>query len=218
MNARPHLAPIVDGLAAWVAPGRTSVVVIDMQVDFAAPEGALGQAGVDLSSIPPALRAAERLVRAARRAGALVAFVGLETSPERDSAAALERIRRRGGDPEAERALCRAGSAGAVFYGPQPRPGDLIVHKPRYSGFFGADLHDRLIAAGRDTLIVCGLTTECCVEATARDAFHLDHHVFVAADACAAYDPDLHAAALRAMELNVALLTDTAAIARAWRR
>jgi ureidoacrylate peracid hydrolase len=29
-----------DGLAAWLAPGRTALLVIDMQVDFASPKAA----------------------------------------------------------------------------------------------------------------------------------------------------------------------------------
>ena len=36
-------------------------------------------------------------------------------------------------------------------------------------------------AMGRDTLVVCGLTTECCVAAAVQDAFARDYHVFIAA-------------------------------------
>jgi nicotinamidase-related amidase len=60
------------------------------------------------------------------------------------------------------------------------------------------------------------VTTECCVDSTVRDAFSLDYHVFVAADACAAYEADLHAASLKVMELNSAILTDANAVAEAW--
>jgi len=80
-----------DGLAAWIAPARTALVIIDMQVDFAAPEGRLGQWGVDLSTVPPALEKAQALAEAARKAGAPVVFVGLFTRPETDSGAWRER-------------------------------------------------------------------------------------------------------------------------------
>jgi LacI family transcriptional regulator len=43
-----------------------------------------------------------------------------------------------------------------------------------------------------------------------------DYHVFVAADACAAYEPDLHAGALKMLDLNTAILTDSASVAAAW--
>jgi len=91
-----------------------------------------------------------------------------------------------------------------------------VVKKVRYSGFLGTDLDARLRALGVDTLVVAGLTTECCVDSTVRDAFDLDYHVFVAADACAAYEADLHLASLKIMALNSAILTDTARIAEAW--
>jgi ureidoacrylate peracid hydrolase len=204
------------GLADWITPKRTGVLVIDMQVDFASPDGVLG-AFIDMSVVAPALAAAERLVADARAAGVPVVFVGLSTAAETDSAAWNERMRRRGGDPDVDTALCRAGQAGAEFYGPKPLPGELVVPKTRYSGFVGTDLDMQLTKLGVDTLVVAGLTTECCVDSTVRDAFNLDYHVFVAADACAAYEADIHEASLKVMALNSAILTDTAAIADAWK-
>lgn len=204
-----------DGLATWIAPSRTAVVIIDIQVDFASPEGALG-AYVDMAAVQPAVAAAERLVEAARGAGVQVIFVGLFTSPETDSPSWKERMRRRGGDPDNESALCREGEAGSDFCGPKPLPDELVVKKVRYSGFVGTNLDARLNALGVDTLVVAGLTTECCVDSTVRDAFSLDYHVFIAADACAAYEPEIHAASLKVMELNSAILTDTGQIAAAW--
>ena len=216
MNAISPTTSSAEGLAAWIAPGRTAVLVIDMQVDFAAPQGVLGGYGVDMSVVEPALAAAERLVSEARAAGVPVIFVGLFTTPEHDSPAWNERMRRRGGDPDNDVALCRVGTLGADFYGPQPLEGELVIEKARYSAFLGTDLDARLKALGVDTLVVAGLTTECCVDSTVRDAFSLDYHVFVVADACAAYEADIHAASLKVMELNSAILTETAAVAAAW--
>jgi nicotinamidase-related amidase len=218
MNAAtPGAAPTAtDGLAAWIAPRRTALMIIDMQVDFASPEGALGAAGLDLGAVPAALAAAERLADAARAAGVPVVFVGLMTSAAEDSPAWSERMRRRGGDPDAERGLCRTGTPGAAFVGPTPLPGEPVVGKLRYSGFYRTDLDVVLHGLGADTLVVCGLTTECCVDCTVRDAFHLDYHVFIATDACAAYDGAVHAAALENLELNCAILTTTDAVVAAW--
>lgn len=216
MNAVNATSGTSDDLAGWIAPGRTAVLIVDMQVDFAAPEGVLGGHGVDMSVVEPALAAAERLTDSARAAGVPVVFVGLFTTPETDSPAWNERMRRRGGDPEVDAVLCRAGQVGSDFYGPRPAPGELVVAKTRYSGFVGTDLDVQLRKMGVDTLVVAGLTTECCVDSTVRDAFDLDYHVFVAADACAAYEADIHAASLKVMELNSAILTDTAAVVAAW--
>jgi nicotinamidase-related amidase len=216
VNAVSPTSTAAEGLADWITPSRTAVVVIDMQVDFASPDGALG-GFIDMSVVEPALAAAEKLVADARAAGVPVVFVGLHTTPETDSAAWNERMRRRGGDPDVDATLCRAGQVGSEFYGPKPLPGELVVPKTRYSGFVGTDLDVQLTKMGVDTLVVAGLTTECCVDSTVRDAFSLDYHVFVAADACAAYEADIHEASLKVMELNSAILTDTAAVALAWK-
>jgi ureidoacrylate peracid hydrolase len=164
--------------------------------------------------VGPAVVAAERLTDAARRSGASLVFVGLRTTAESDSPVWAERSRRLGGIPGS--ALCRRGSAGAAFVGPLPAPGEMIVTKTRYSAFHDTDLAARLRAAGIDTVVICGLTTECCVDATARDAYQRDFHVFVASDACAAYEPDLHVAALRGLELNCAILVSSEAVVEAW--
>ncbi|MAB14442.1 isochorismatase family cysteine hydrolase [Parvibaculum sp.] len=206
----------IGDLKAWIAPDRTALCVIDIQVDFAAPDGLLAGFGVDMSAVPAAIAKTEGLIATARKAGVPVIFIGLSTSPETDSPSWGEWMRRRHGDPEAESNVCRAGSPGAAFYGPQPQPGDRVVLKPKYSAFYGTDFADVLCDAGVDTLVVCGLTTECCVDCTVRDAFHRDYHVFIADDACAAYGADVHAAALQSLELNCAILKKTADIEGAW--
>jgi ureidoacrylate peracid hydrolase len=216
MKAEASRTALAAGLASWIAPARTALLILDMQADFALPDGAFGRAGADLSAAPAALAAAERLARAARTAGATVIFVGLIATPTEESPAWNERLRRRGDDPVAANAVCRAGTPGAAFVGPTPAAGELVVAKQRYSAFHRTQLDSELKARKIDTLVVCGLTTECCVEGTVRDAFNLDYHVFVARDACAAYEPDLHAAALRTMEINCAILASTDEITRAW--
>ncbi len=216
MNVPSPLRSRNDTLADWIAPGRTALLIIDMQVDFGSPEGAMGRWGADLSTVPAALTAAEGLADGARAAGVPVIFVGLITSARTDSAAWSERMRRRGGDPQSESGLCRIEEPGADFYGPLPAPGERIIPKTRYSGFHGTDLNSVLKALSVDTLVICGLTTECCVGSTAWDAFHLDYHVFVAEDACAAYEPDLHAGALKSLEINCAILVNSVDVTAAW--
>jgi ureidoacrylate peracid hydrolase len=210
-------AAVPQSLAAWIAPSRTALLVVDMQADFAAPDGAMARAGADLGDVPAALAAAERLARAARAAGAPVLFVGLATTPGSDSPAWAERARRRGRDAQVESEVCRKGSAGAAFFGPTPEPGDLVIHKERYSAFFGTDLDRELRRRGVDTLVVCGLTTECCIDCTVRDAFHLDYQVFVAGDACAAYARALHEGALKVLDQDFAILVTADQAAAAWR-
>jgi ureidoacrylate peracid hydrolase len=202
------------GLRDWVAAHRTAVVAIDMQVDFAFPGGALGKAGLDMGAAVAAVDVATDLVTAARRAGVPIIFVGLATSADTDSPAWRE-WRRRGGE-SGDGGLCRSGTPGVDFVGPQPLPDDPVVLKTRYSGFYQTNLDEVLRELGVDTLVLCGLTTECCVDCTARDAFHRDYFVFVADDACAAYSDDVHRSALANLALNCATVLPSSAIAAAW--
>jgi ureidoacrylate peracid hydrolase len=206
----------IGGLPEWIDPSRVALCVIDMQVDFASPNGVLGGYGVDMSAVPAAIAQTEKLIAAARIANVPVIFVGLETSPETDSPVWAERMRRREGDPDAESNVCRKGTKGVEFYGPQPQAGDPVVMKPKYSAFYATGFEALLKTLGVDTLVMCGLTTECCIDCTVRDAFHRDYHIIIADDACAAYGADIHEAALRMLELNCAIIRPTEKIAAVW--
>jgi nicotinamidase-related amidase len=71
---------------------------------------------------------------------------------------------------------------------------------------------------GLDTLVLAGLTTECCVASSAWDGFELDFHIFIAADACAAYENALHDHALKALALSGATVAPTAQFAAFWKK
>ena len=72
-----------------------------------------------------------------------------------------------------------------------PAPGEHVIKKHRYSGFFGTDLDIILREWGIDTVIISGTTTENCCHATARDAMFRNYRVVFLSDATATYDyPD----------------------------
>ena len=66
-----------------------------------------------------------------------------------------------------------------------PEPGDRVVLKHRYSGFFETDLDEILGKLGANYLVVTGCTTSVCVESTVRDATFRDYSCIVLED-CAA--------------------------------
>lgn len=211
-----HSLPHIDAAALpdMIDPTRTALVLVDIQVDFAAPQGLLGQAGVDLSPAHKAIDLCERLVAAARASGVVVALMRVVTRPETDSRA-LKNFMVRRGQPGGE-AICRVEGGGADYYRIFPQPGDVEIRKRLYDSFHGTDFDEQLRARGVDTLVICGLSTDCCVDQTARAAFHRDYDVFLVSDACAAYEPGLHERALSALEKNCALLTTTDAVVAAW--
>ncbi|PZU57624.1 MAG: isochorismatase [Sphingobium sp.] len=208
----PHVA--AEELPGMITPSRTALVVIDIQTDFAAPFGLLGKYGVDLSPVETAIDRIEPLIACARSAGATVAFMRVVTRPETDSVA-LRTLMERRGTPGGE-AICRIEDGGADYYRLLPEEGDIEIEKLMYNSFHGTDLDAQLRARGIDTLVVTGVSTDCCVDATVRDAFHRDYHVFVVSDACAAYEPDLHSGTLNVLQKNCALLVTADAVAAGW--
>jgi nicotinamidase-related amidase len=199
----------------WIAPNRTALVVIDCQVDFGAPDGEMARRGADITAPQAALAKAEALVEAARVAGVAVVFVRLLTHPNGENRIAREAKQRRNDD---EPDLCVEGTSGADFVGPQPRAGEAIVSKTHFSAFSRTGLGDQLHAQGIDTLVLAGLTTECCVASSAWDGFEHDFHIFIAEDACAAYEEGLHRHALEALAKSGAMVAVTAKFAHFWKK
>lgn len=209
----PHVA--ADALAPMIVPATTALVVVDVQKDFAAADGLLGRIGADLSAVAPAITQIEALIAAARGAGATVAFMRVVTRPETDSNA-LRTLMARKGQAGGE-AICRIEGGGADYHVVSPEPGDIEVEKLLYDSFHGTDFDDQLRAHGIDTLVMTGFSTDCCVDQTARAAFHRDYHVFIVSDASGAYEEGLHAHSLDVLQKNVGLLTTTDAVLAAWR-
>jgi nicotinamidase-related amidase len=188
-----------------------ALVVVDVQRSFADPDHLAAQ-GIDTAAIA-AIEAATtqigRLVDEARALSIPVVWVELVSDPERPWRASgwLH-----AGDPDApydQFQPCVAGTPGAQWYAVAPAENEIRVVKRGYSGFLGTDLADRLRRAQIDWLVVTGLTTECCVDATATDAFQLDWPVLVPRDASAANTPELHENALVQLGLNSAVITTT---------
>ncbi|CAN0586275.1 unnamed protein product, partial [Ectocarpus sp. 12 AP-2014] len=64
------------------------------------------------------------------------------------------------------------------------KDGDILVPKSRYSGFVNTPLDSILRSRGIQTLLVCGVATNVCVETTIRDAFGLEYHPVMVEDCC----------------------------------
>ncbi|MEV7344495.1 isochorismatase family cysteine hydrolase [Streptomyces sp. NPDC093544] len=199
---------------------RPALVVVDVQRDFADPERLAGYGLTDaaLATLDRVVTRIGDLVDAARGAEVPVIWVELGSDPARPWRSSNWL---RGGDydaPTSPDEPCLIGTPGAEWYQMQPAEGELRVVKRGYSGFLGTDLDARLRAAGCDWLTVVGLTSECCVYATAQDAAQLDWPVVVPQDTTAAYDHHVNAAALFQLGLNVALLSEADEVVELWKK
>jgi nicotinamidase-related amidase len=110
--------------------------------------------------------------------------------------------------PIANRDALVDGTPGVDIY-PElaPAPGEHVIKKHRYSGFFGTDLDMILREWGVDTVIVSGTITESCCLATVRDAMFRNYRVIFLSDATATYNyPDRGYGAMPAADVHHAAL------------
>jgi nicotinamidase/pyrazinamidase len=82
----------------------------------------------------------------------------------------------------------------------KPAPGESIILKDTYSGFYRTRLDETLKSLGVDSLRLTGCVTHICIMLTASDAVLLDYNVTVVEDGVAGLAREDHDAALRIMK------------------
>lgn len=164
--------------------GKKALLVIDMLRDFVEADGALC-VGAAAQEIVPVI---ERIIAEARNQEIPIFYICDQHRPDDAEFAVWP-------------AHCVAGSEGAKVCSPlEPREGDFIVPKRRYSGFFGTDLDASLRENGIEELVLTGVCTNICVLYTAADARMRGYKVTVVSNAVASFDPEAHRFALQEME------------------
>jgi ureidoacrylate peracid hydrolase len=180
-------------------PQETALIIVDMQNAYASPGGYLDLAGFDISGAAPAIEKIKEAADAARAAGMPVIFfqngwdpdyveAGGPGSPNWHKSNALKTMRKR---PELQgKLLAKGGWDYELVQALPPKPGDIVVEKPRYSAFFNTNLDSLLRAKGIRSLVFTGIATNVCVESTLRDGFFLEYFGVVLHDATHHAGPD----------------------------
>jgi len=164
-------------------PRVAALIVVDVQNDFVSPEGSAGKRGEDVSAALTMVPNLLRLINEARRVGLTVVYIRTTHSEWTDTPSWIYRNSQKSGLN-----TCREGTWGAEFYdGIAPLPSERVVIKHRYSAFINTDLNTVLKARNIQSVLVCGVATNVCVETSAREAFVRDYYVVVARDGTAAY-------------------------------
>lgn len=214
-----HVRPL-RGLPEKVAPKHTALLVIDMQNDFLATGGLMHREGADVADAQRMATRLPALIESARRSGVFVVFVRNVYSSEGNlylSDVWLEQAARKRPGGYTKFPACAAGSWEGDFYGEvRPQPGEPIVTKHRYNGFHNTDLDTLLRARGIRSLVFTGVSTNCCVDVTARDAFVRDYYVIVVDDGTATYSRDDHVMALKNIDLLFGEVTTIRALQDLW--
>ncbi len=191
-------------------PSTTALLMIDMQRDFDEPKGFGEMLGNDVSLVRRCIAPCLRVLTAARQAGLFVIHTREGHRP--DLSDCLPAKLTRGG----KTFIGEAGPMGRILvrgeYGhdiiPElyPIDGEPIIDKPGKGAFFDTDLGLILRTRGIQSLIVCGVTTEVCVQTTAREASDRDFEVLVPEDCCASYFPEFHRVTLEMIKAQGAIV------------
>lgn len=195
----PRFGRVFSSNDEMLDPVHTALVVVDLQNDFAHPDGSFAKDGKNVSDITAMTPNLVQLVEDARSAGVMVVWIMQTTLPFglSDSAAWRDFKSRDGKNPE----YTLDGSWGQQLMNPlAANPGEPVVKKYRSSAFVGTDLNLILRAAGIETLVICGCVTEGCVESTVRSSTFHDFYTFVVEDCVASATIANHKASMTVMK------------------
>jgi ureidoacrylate peracid hydrolase len=193
-------------------PRYAALIVVDVQNDFVSPEGSAGKRGDDVGAALAMIPNLTRLIDQARKVGLTIVYIRTTHSDWTDTPSWIYRTSQKSG-----LSTCREGTWGAEFYdGIAPLPSERIVIKHRYSAFINTDLNTVLKARGIQSILVCGVATNVCVETTARDGYMYDYYVTMIDDCSAAYDAKLHMGTLENMRRHFGLVASADQIIETW--
>ena len=180
-----------------------ALIIIDMQRDFLDAGGYAATAGMDVAALRRPIPHIRALLDFARKNNLLVVHTREGHRPDmRDcTPAKLARSKQAGAEIGSNgplgKLLIRGEYGHDIIDELKPINGEPIVDKPGYGAFHQTDLAQILTSHQITQLLICGVTTEVCVQSTLREAIDRGYECVLVSDACGSAYPDLHDAALK---------------------
>lgn len=199
-------------------PGRTALIVIDMQRDFIEPGGFGAALGNDVSTLVPAIEPVARLLALFRRQGWPVIHTRESHRPDLSDCPPAKRLRgkpglRIGDDGPMGRILVQGEPGNAILPACAPVPGEIEIDKPGKGAFYHTDLQAMLDARGITHLVFAGVTTEVCVQTSMREANDRGYECLLVEEATESYFPAFKAATLEMIRAQGGIVGWTARLA-----
>jgi ureidoacrylate peracid hydrolase len=170
-----------------ISPSGTALLIVDVQNDYCHPEGCLAKQGMDVSQTHIMIPVLDKFIQEARKFKLPIIFIQTIHEPSTDSKTWMKRLKYAN-----EEGLCRKGTWGCEFFKVSPADQDIVVIKHRYSAFINTRLDSILRSLSISTLLMAGVSTNVCVESTARDGFMLDYDIVFLSDCTAAFSEEAH--------------------------
>jgi nicotinamidase-related amidase len=183
-------------------PARAALLIIDMQRDFLEPGGFGAVLGNDVSQLRRAIAPTRRVLEAARAAEMFIVHTREGHRPDLADLPPAKAARGRfavgiGDRGPMGRILVRGESGHDIIAELAPLPSEPVVDKPGKGAFHATDLDAMLKNRGITQLLVCGVTTEVCVNTTVREANDRGYDCLVLSDCTGSYFPEFHTMGLR---------------------
>ena len=219
-NVQATLERAFRTLEEKVIPSHAALIVVDVQNDFAAQGSYLVKEFSTVGDMVPRLL---KLIEKAREANVPIIYIQSHYNTEDNrylSEVWLEQVsRKREKGGYVKYPVCAPNSWGADFYGGiRPLPGEIIVHKHRYSAFMDTDLDLILRSKGIKTLIMTGIATNVCVETTARDGFMKDYYIVFLGDCTATFSEEMHNNTLKNIDLFFGQVVNSVDVVSCWKK
>jgi nicotinamidase-related amidase len=179
-------------------PRNAALLIIDMQRDFV-DRGGFGEAlGNDVSLLRQVIPPTQRILAACRAAGVMVIHTREGHRPDLSDLSPAKKARARfiGNPSPMGRLLVRGEYGHDIIDELKPIAGEPVVDKPGKGAFYATDLGALLQDRGIRQLIVCGVTTEVCVNTTVREANDRGYDCLVLEDCVGSYFPEFQKAGL----------------------
>jgi nicotinamidase-related amidase len=197
--ADPYPWPF-DG--AWSA-ADTALMVIDMQTDFCLPGGYCDRMGLDVSLTGAVIGRIRAVLDRLRPMGFTIIHTREGHRPDLSDLNDNKRWRsaRTGAEigtaGPCGRILTRGEPGWEIVPDLTPLDDEPVVDKPGKGAFYATDLEQILRRRGIRNLIFTGVTTDCCVHTTMRDANDRGFECLLLEDCCAATERANHDAIIR---------------------
>ena len=180
---------------------QCGLLIIDMQRDFLEPGGFGEMLGNDVSQLRRTIEPNRRLLAAWRAAGLLVLHTREGHRADLSDLPHAKKVRGHGKTTIGDmgpmgRILVRGEPGHDIIPELAPLPSEPVVDKPGKGAFCATDLDHVLHHRRIKSLIVCGVTTEVCVNTTVREANDRGYECVVLADCVGSYFLEFHRVAL----------------------
>ena len=159
-----------------INPKNTALIVVDVQKGYCSDEGSFKSYGFDIAPMQEMVPKLKEFIDDYKQRGGLVIYT--QEIEGEDSPKNMKELYKRG--PLTP--MCLPGTLDTEFYKVAPQEDDVVIEKHTWSAFSNPKLEEVLKEKGIENLILTGVCTDVCVDATLTGGFERGYNIIVPKD------------------------------------